>query len=346
MKLKLWKKTNKMNKEIIFFNKIVSSLEDYDWLVHNFYNVEQKEIYRNFNNFNKEVKYTLILDRNIFDYIIKSNESSNELHKTAIKLILYCQYLNIEIEPNLAIYEKYLKDKLNLKEVNEEYKKFQYINNSKENLVNFICGDTRLELENNLIVFDLPNNFDKLNRLKGYTVFELGILKLCILYFDSKIERKNKFKLFIDYCQSDFLISIPLIIYSIFLFDIKSINGIMKFRLNDVEINKKQAIYNMTWDIYNINRYYKYMMTSNKQKQYLFASADKLLLKILKICIKISYGEIDYINNFINDRTNLNIFKEWCNLRLNKKNIKKDKISTEFIYKEKNYLKNLLFSLK
>lgn len=333
-----------MNKEIIFFNKIESSLENYDWLVHNFYNVEQKEIYRNFNNFNKEVKYTLILDRNIFDYIIKSTQSSNELHKTAIKLILYCQDLNIEIEPNLAIYEKYLKDKLNLKEVNEEYKKFQYINNnSKKNLLNFICGDSRLELENNLTVFDLPNNFDKLNRLKGYTVFELGILKLCEIYFDSKIDRKNKYKEFLEYCQKFFLIHIPLLVYSIFLFDKKSTKEIMKLKISDTKDIKEKSIYNMTWDIYNIDRYYKIVIDKKYHEEYIFGTADNLLKKILRICINISYGENTNLNNYIEDKENLQIFFNWIDFKKNS-NTKKDKLANEFIQTEIKYLKDILFN--
>lgn len=334
-----------MNNHADVLNMVVTQLKQHCWLTHNFYGVEQDEIYDNLSWYSTEIQYILILDRNIFDYTIKSIELSHELHKSAIALVLYCQYLNITIEPNLAIYEKFQRYKLSLEEVNEEYKKFQYIDNSKKELVDFICGHNELELKRYIFASGLPKDFDSIDRLKDFTTFELGILKLCTLYFDTKINRKDKFGLFLEYCQSDFLISIPLIVYSIILFDTKSIKGIMKFKKNQSKSDNEQAIYNMTWDIYNINRYYLLGRSENSQKQYLFASSDKLLSKILRICIKISYGNFETINEYIEDTKNLELFKKLINSRINNKNIERDAMKKEFLYSEITSLKNNLFQI-
>lgn len=324
-------------------NKIIARLQNKDWIIHNFYDIEEHAIYVNLAGFSSKTQYTLILDRNIFDYIIKSLKISNELHKSAIALILYCRYLNILIEPNLALYEKFQRDKLNLEEVNTEYKKFQYIDNSEQELVNFVFGNSALNLKENMPVASLPDDFDKIDRLRKFTTFELGVLKLCTLHFDSNIKRQDKFRLFIEYSQGEFLINIPLILYSILLFDKKSIGGIMKFNKNDSETEKEQAIYNMTWDIYNINRYYEFATDEGGGKQYLFASADRLLSTILRICIKISHGQFDCIDEHIQDKNNLVIFKEWIDSRINKEDTKRDKMTREFLYSEIASLKNLLF---
>lgn len=341
---------------MISIESIAEMIREKDWLIHNFFNLNNNklptnEVLYDVDGFIKfilknEYEYTLILDRNIFDYIIKSLEKSNELHKSAIALILYCQYMDILIEPNLAIYEKFQRDKLNLEEVNTEYKKFQYIDNSKKELVDFVSGSSVLELKKNITATNLPNDFDKIDRPTNFTTFELGVLKLCTLYFDSNIKRQDKFRLFIEYSQGDYLISIPLIVYAILLFDKETYNGIMKVKKVSSKTDKEQAIYNMTWDIYSIDRYYGILKRGDGDKQYLFASADKLLSKILRICIKISYGEFEFIDESVKDKNNLEFFKEWIELaRINKENTKRVKMTKEFLDIEKKRLKGELLFL-
>lgn len=333
--------------------KIASLLKEKNWIIHNFYDIESEKvcdtnIIYDVDSFLKSHKqygydYILILDRNVFDYIIKSTEKFNEFHKTAIALILYCQYFNITIEPNLAIYEKLNRDKLNIDELNTEYRIFRSIDNSSNVLVDFINNEELILIENTNYVL-LPQNMIRQKKLNYWNIFEIGIYKLSSIYFDSKIKRKDKFNEFISYIKEKFIFSIVLIIYAIFLFDKKSMKGIMKLNLNDSKKEKEKSIYNMIWDIYNVFTYYNKMTNKETKVEYLFVSADNLLLDILRCCIDIQYDNVDYVKNIVQDKANLVLLDEILEIRRYEiiNNIKKDKIAKDFIKNEINYLRKTL----
>lgn len=336
------------------FKKTISVLKKEKWLIHNFYDLKKEKKHANdilydaydFKRFideNEDKKYVLIIDRNIFDYVIKSKERNTNHSKSAIHLILYCQYLNILIEPYLAIYEKYNYNKNLYCEMNEEYKTFQYIDNCKDNLYSYILQNKIIDINlTNLInIQNLPKSILEIKTLKHWNMFELGILKLTQIHFNDKINRKNKFNEYISYTKEKFITSIPLIVYAMLLFDKKTTKGIMKFKKNNP---KRNDIVNMIWDVYNINEYYYKLDKKENNIEYIFASGDKLLNNILEICLQIAYGNLDYVIEFIEDKNIFNLFKDYFELRKKEKTsgINKPRLTKEFVENEKLILKREL----
>lgn len=332
-------------------DKIQNILREADFLVHNFYNLKNDRVHRNdilydmddFIRYQIENKkeYILIIDRNIFDYIIKSKNINNLHHKGAIALIMYCQYLNIIIEPNLAIYEKFIRSK-NIKEASKEHAIFKQIHNGKKELADFIYGDDELILYKYLNIQLLPYNaFDK--NPTHWSMLYLSILVLCDIFYDKKIKQKDKFKTFHNYIEVSFVIIIPVYVYAIFLFSDKAYKGIMKFNPTTNK-NKKKDIENMTWDLYTMKTYYEKLIKKENNTEYLLASNDKLLQEMLEVCIKVGYQDTENIDIDIKEFFNVCIDLIY-KLKQQRQKLNLPKLENKFICNEIEKYENV-FKIK
>ncbi|TGL55700.1 hypothetical protein EHQ58_18435 [Leptospira ognonensis] len=156
------------------FERIIKIVREKDYLIHP-YKTNISNIYNPSNYFENirflKITYKLILDRNIFSYIISSIKSKepNINLRNAIALISFCQFSEILIEPSLAIYEKINYDKNHITDALEELRIFRSIDNSPnpESLIAYACGfknnfQTQKMERQDISIEDWFSKYDKL----------------------------------------------------------------------------------------------------------------------------------------------------------------------------------------
>ena len=95
------------------FEYIIEQVRKQDWLICDF-QASEDALYNPagylYNSALNGIQYKIILDRNIFRFIISSTKSKTptEKQKAAIALVCFCQAADINFEPNLAVYERLL----------------------------------------------------------------------------------------------------------------------------------------------------------------------------------------------------------------------------------------------
>lgn len=266
------------------------------------------------------IEYILILDRNLFHFILSAykKEYKKDIYREAIGLVAFCFYSKIKIEFSLPLYEKINYSKENISEVMDEMALFYRIDDTPdpESLINFALNErddfivnlAKKDSENTLIFKEW---FDKYKKLIEWDSMYLIILKLVDLSLTSK-NTKEKFTDFIQWVHSEFRYSLIGVVYAIFLFSSKRKKKMMKYKQNASVSNKKSQIYNMTWDLYLMNDFFRQQQEKNDKQEFLFASDDSLILDLMRYSIEVNKAKsIDvlkkyliFADHFLVDKTN------------------------------------------
>ncbi len=305
-----------------YTDSVVEMVRRRDWLVHNFNLEESDDLYNPTNYlYNKDlngVGYTVVLDLNIFQFLLNSVKKNvvKDEYKDAISLLIFCQIANIEIDPTFAVYEKinYTTDKI--REITKDLELFHNINNSNpDHLAAYAFGlspDFEHPTDYKVDHMDLQEKLTRYRRLKEWDSLYLMILVVTSINLDNSKAREDKLKEFVHWLIKDFRLSLVAIVYSLVLFSKKPLKRMMKYKVSDSSHVKKKCLTNMTWDLYILNQFFRKWTSKSELKEHLFASDDKAFSELLRLAIDVQnnenfnhFGEyisgsaIEYLNNFI-----------------------------------------------
>lgn len=296
----------------IYYDEIIRNLIDRDWLVHNFNEVEGTELY-NFSNYlyNKQfnnINYTIFLDLNIYQYIINAFKKSNPKNefRDAIGLVAFCQLCEIELDPTFAVYEKinYRTDKKILDEVTSDLELFHRINNTNnDSLISYSLGEQNNVLPSEDYPIDherLKKNLTKYKRLTEWDSLYLIVLFIIYTSIDSKLSRLEKLQKVVEWMIKDFRLSLVGITFAAIFFSDKPLKKMMKYKASFNADEKRRSAFNMTWDLHNLNRYFRMWTERESKQEGMFASGDKAFNEILRNSINVQKsGNLSCFGEFL-----------------------------------------------
>ncbi|MBU2923194.1 hypothetical protein Q4530_02785 [Colwellia sp. 1_MG-2023] len=286
-----------------YLEELVERLVKRNWLVHNFPKVDNTDVY-NFANYRQNklvnnVIYTVYLDVNIYQFIINSikKNSPKEEFKDAIALVAFCQIAEIELDPTYAVYEKlnYSNDQALLDELTTDLELFQRINNTSNELLaqyslGFIEKFTPSE-GHNVEHEKVQKGLTKYRRLIEWDSMYLMILYITNTSLIDALNKKSKLKKLIEWMIKEFRLSLVVIVFAIIYFGDKPLRRMMKVKLNDSPERKLKSLFNMTWDLYTLNRYFRMWTEREPQQEGIYASNDKVFNEILRGSIDVQNSE-------------------------------------------------------
>ena len=274
--------------------EIINSIKKRNWLIH-YYDLEVHEDIYNPTNYiinrqDEGVTYNLLLDRNIFQFLIQSvkKEQPKPEYRDAVALLAFCQISDIEVDPRYAVYEKLNYDDSNLDEALQELKWFKQIDNAdNESLAKYALGCSDDFELNTLQKIDQEQTKQKLlkNRLNDWDYFYLTLLSMISINIDSSIAPEKKLEVFLNWLISDLIMSLVIAVYAIVFFGKKPIKRMMKFKESRDPQERRKAVWNMTWDLYMMDRFFRKWKGKTPREEYLFASGDKAFRELLYLAI-------------------------------------------------------------
>jgi len=280
-----------------YTQEIINKIMKSDWLIHAFSLDNENDIYNPaaylYNAEINGLEYTIHLDLNIYQYVISAfkKHNKNELHRDAIAFMIFGKFTNVLFDPALAIYEKlnYLKQCPD--ELVDDLYLFRRIDNScMDNLAEFALGytdDIQLKGIPPIDREDLKLSLTKYKRLKKWDTFYVFILKITELAYFDKSTNEEKIDKLLKWCFSDFLYSIVTISFVIKLFGRDNLPKLMKYKPSMSTAKKKDALINMTWDLFLIDKFFEGWANKKQNKESIYASNDKPLKSVLELAISI-----------------------------------------------------------
>ena len=284
-----------------YTQEIIGELIKADWLIHSFKLDNERDIYNPagylYHSEYHNLKYTIHLDSNIYQYVLSAfkKRNKNQLHRCAIGLMVFGKITNIVFDPTFAVYEKlnYLKQCPD--EIIDDLLLFRKIDNSGiDNLASFALGDIDNIQLPKLVSTDrdaLKSNLTKYRRLKKWDTFYLFVLKVTELYYLDSSSNEEKINKFIKWCFSEFLFSLVAIAFIIKLMGDRASPKLMKYKSNLSTEKKKDALINMTWDLFLIDKFFEKWIKKEQNEEFIYASNDKPLKEVLEIAISIQIKE-------------------------------------------------------
>ncbi|MCG9736565.1 hypothetical protein L1D32_00070 [Shewanella insulae] len=295
-----------------YLEDIIESLMERNWLVHNFDNVDDSEIY-NFASYlyNKQVNavtYTIYLDLNIYQFILNAFKKSQpkQEFRDAIALVVFCQFAEIELDPTYAVYEKinYRDDDQVLNEIVSDLELFHRINNiNNSSMVEFALG--RIDTIVPATTYVMNSNVTKQNLTRYRRLREWDSLYLIVVYViyisqQPNFNRLDKLTKVVEWMITEFRLSLVGITFAAIYFSEKPMKRMMKYKVSDDPCSKQRSAFNMTWDLYNLNRYFRMWTERVPEQEGIFASGDKVFNAVLRKSIKVQQSScMDCFKDFL-----------------------------------------------
>ncbi|MGN5182840.1 hypothetical protein ACTG1Y_11375 [Aeromonas veronii] len=295
-----------------YLESIIKKLIDRDWIVHNFNLVDDLEVY-NVSNYlyNKQINavtYTIHLDLNVYQFILnafKKNKPKQEF-RDAIALVAFCQFAEIELDPTYAVYEKinYRNDAEVLDEVLSDLELFHRINNiNNSSIIDFALGEIDTITPADSYVMDIPfirSNLTKYRRLREWDSLYLIVLYIIYVSHIPNISRLDKLKKVVEWMITEFMLSLVGITFASIYFSETPMKRMMKYKVSDDPCSKQRSAFNMTWDLYNLNRYFRMWTERESEQESMFASGDKVFNLVLRKSIQVQQtGCLDSFRDFL-----------------------------------------------
>lgn len=251
-------------------------------------------------------KYSIVLDTNIYDFLLKSlkKENANEQCRRAVALLVFCQLSQIEVDPALAVQEKL--NTHNLEETIKDLEMFHNLNNAESNMIaNYALGKSKRlniqyttnfnykETKEKLLLYEKPDEWNSIY---------LMILKIASIYSDNSIQFQNRITIFLEWSISEFRLVLPSVIYALILFGKKPASKMMKYKRDDTSEQKSKCLVNMTWDLFHIKDFFLKWSKKREGEEYIFASDDKVFGKILYLAIQVQLnGNLETLRPYLED---------------------------------------------
>lgn len=276
---------------------IIMRLVRKDWIIHCFdldnkYDVYNPAGYLKAAEFDG-IEYTVRLDLNIYQYVLSAFRKSrkSDLHRDAIAFMVFSRFCNMVVDPTLAIYEKlnYLKQCPD--ELIHDLILFRRIDNSDmDGLAEFALGYSDVIVLPDLAPVDvevLKIELTKHKRLKKWDTFYLFMLKMAELYHFDPSPNEEKFRKFLEWCHKDFIYSLVAICFAIRLMGCRSLEKLMKYKPTLTPRERKDALVNMTWDLFLVDKFFEDWVRKEKNREFIYASNDRPLREVLEMAISI-----------------------------------------------------------
>lgn len=299
---------------------IIKNLASRDWIIHSFKLDDNQSFYNpidfRYNIDIDNVVYTLYLDTNIYQFILNSYKKKPNQHtQDAIGLLVFCQLSGIQIDPTYAVYEKLNYTKENLPEVITDLDIFNKINNhNTDSLIKYALGESDeffLNRTENIDRKNLEKSLTKYKKLKEWDSIYL-ILLACVSIAQKNISNEKKLTMFTNWMISKFRRSLVCWTYAIIYFSQKPIKKMMKYRTTDSYELKKNQLYNMTWDLYIMNTYFRNWIAQKEETEFIYATDDKAFKSILKVAINIQLNRsFTPLKTFVSKSDYANLEEVW-----------------------------------
>jgi hypothetical protein len=278
-----------------YYPDIVELVRSANWLLHNFHS-ENVDIYNavnyQHNRQNEGIKYEVIIDMNCLQYllnIVKRTESS-ELSRIAAAYLTFFQISDIKLDPTYAIYEKvnYTDDRA--EEAISNLEQFYGIDShALDELAAYALGyEEQLHIQP--IISDDPeklqNSLLQYRRLTDWDSLYLCVLSITDIAMSASISRPKKLLSFINWCISEFRLSIAALIFASALFGQFPAKKMMKYKAKKSCVERQAALRNMTWDLYYVDRYMKSWVSKDEQTESLLLTADAGLKLTMELAVQ------------------------------------------------------------
>ncbi|CAN8142321.1 conserved hypothetical protein [uncultured Thiomicrorhabdus sp.] len=325
-----------------------------DWVIHNFKPLNLEDLYNPANylhNIEKDnIKYELILDTNIYQFILSAYKKTDikDEHRQAIALLVFCQLSEIEINPTFPVYEKLDYKYDSIISVLDDLDLFDQINSSDPNelalfaLTNKTSFPIHLPIGRNQA--KISNRIQKYERLTNWHNFYLVILVITDIHL-SEGNRANKFKYFLDWMYYSYRKSFLAIIYASFFWGDQPLKRMMKLKKKQKSSERKRAIHNMTWDLLIMQNYLDRWIKKEPLTEYLFATSDNAFKELMRAAISAQKAHnLEPLKNSIGHSTyQILMHFENKNPESNERTMNTKKWSSEYISKMINELENKIF---
>lgn len=285
-----------------YAEQVINQLVEEDWLIHSFPLSNEEEIYNPsaylYNAELEGVEYAIHLDLNIYQYVLNAIKKSkkNDLHRSAIALVVFAKFTNVKFDPTIAIYEKLNYRKQCPDELVDDLILFRQIDNADmDMLAQFALGYTdAIELPNPepLDRSLLKAQLTEYRRLKKWDTLYVLVLKITELYFcDSGLSNEDKLECFWRWCHEEFLFSLVATCFAIKLLGKQGIPKLMKYSPELSADKNKRHLVNMTWDLFLLDKFFENWVKNPEREEFIYASNDKPLKAVLKIAIEVQNNE-------------------------------------------------------
>lgn len=283
-----------------YYPEIVQVVRSADWLVHNF-SSENVDIYNAVDyqhNLQVEgIKYQVVVDLNYLQYLLNmvKGQTSNGLSRTAAAYLTFFQISDIHLDPIFAIYEKINYSGDRAEEAISNLEQFRGIDNhSLDKLAAYALGYERQLRIEPIASKDREKLRDSLlqyRRLTDWDSLYLCILAITDITNDTLISRPKKLLTFVEWCITEFRLSIAALVYAAVLFGRAPAKNMMKYKVNEQAQKRSAALKNMTWDLYYVDRYMKSWVSKKECTENLMLTADGALKITMQPAVECQLAE-------------------------------------------------------
>ena len=297
---------------------ILELIKNSNWLITNF-KLKDEGIFNPANYLCQSTlgnkKYQLLIDLNIFSYIVDSLKSQNirDENRISIALVIFCQLSDIVIDPQIAIYERINYSKKNVERAIEELELFRSIDNTEpEELYNFATGNSNTINRSHYTLNGKSELRIKLlehTRLTEWNALYLYILKIVQirLSYSNHIKR---IEAVYEWMHKEYRFSSAALVFAFYMLSGNPPSKMNKYNSSKSTEEKKADLYNMVWDLYSINKFYRHWQ-QNTDYELLVATNDKALAKCFRTLIDLnSSGDRNLILDYFPADYGKRIIKE------------------------------------
>lgn len=280
-----------------YFPEVADVFSAQDWIIHNFTTKSEDELYNPANYLqNIELEgfdYRAVVDLNILQFIVNCSKKlrPNQSYRAAAAFLSFCQVSKITVDPTYAIYERINYDGSRLEEALTDLELFRNIDNDDpENLAAYaLSHSTSVEADNGIQIDKqyLRTALMQYNRLTEWDSLYLIVLAIVDVHLDQAIRRERKLSVFIEWLITEFRLSLPAIAYATRLFGQVPIRKMMKYRPSMQACRRRAAIFNMTWDLFLMNMFFRKWTSKEFGAEIFLVSDDRALKEVLRLAINV-----------------------------------------------------------
>lgn len=283
-----------------YYPDIVQIIRSADWLVHNFrsssadaYNAVDYQYNIQIDN----ITYTATIDMNILQYLlnIAKRPESSDLSRIAAAYLTFFQISDVQLDPTYAIYEKINHSDDRAEEAISNLELFRGIDNhSLDCLAAYALGyEQKLDIDpiESEDREKLRAELLRYKRLTNWDSLYLCILAITTISDDAAISRQEKIPAFVEWCISEFRLSLAALVYAAALFGRAPAKRMMKYKAQESTEKRVAALKNMAWDLYYVDRYMQSWVSRDERSETLMLTADNGLKLTIQLAIECQRAE-------------------------------------------------------
>ena len=296
-----------------YYDAIAEDLARADWLVHNFRRPNPEGLYNPANYLHNrefdETEYRALIDLNVLQFIVNclKKGKAHQNYRTASALLVFCRMSDIQIEPALAVYERINYNAENLEEALTEVQLLRSLDNADvDYLAQYALGivDNLLDIE--LVHVERESLAAKLTQYRRLTHWDsiyLLVLGAISVYWDISIPQWRKLESYVEWMLREFRLSLPCVVYAVHLFGQNLMSKMMKFRPDRPDHLRRTAVFNMTWDLFYVDHFFKIWTSPKEKSEAIFFTHDRVLKSVMRLAIAVQRaGNLDPALQYLNQR--------------------------------------------